>query len=249
MVAEWPLTAVEFDVLWRDRLRLGEPPYPLEVPSPGTSHEERALIVAAATADLAGRGVLHDGEPPPELADAMTMLATGDELIDGHLVFAEHVRLAATRAGDRAAMALQSGDRVTVRLFDGARLGSTLVELLPQVPPAHGQSVSLSYRALTDALTGLGAGASLWEFEQQLKAAGVRGQDVRWIAGMVGGTGASGAQLGVTRRAGRVGLVSWFATADGGVLMQRHGDSDWITVAPGDPARVVARLEDLTAAR
>jgi len=245
MVAEWPLSAVEFDVLWRDLLRLGEPPYPLEVPSPGTTDEERAGIVAVVTADLGGRGLLVDGAPLPELVDAMTMLARGDVLVDGHLVFDEHVRMAATRVGDHAAMVLQLGERISVRLFDGARLGSAIIGLLPEIQSAHGQSVSLSHQALTDALAGLGRGASLWEFEQELKAAGVRGQDVRWIAGMVGGADAGGAQLGVTERGRRVGLVSWFATADGGVLMQRQGDSDWITVAPGDPARVVARLEQL----
>ena len=49
MASEWRLSAVEFDVLWRE-LRLGQPPYPLDIPSPGTTirhdDEERAEIVA-----------------------------------------------------------------------------------------------------------------------------------------------------------------------------------------------------------
>jgi hypothetical protein len=240
---EWPLSAVEFDVLWREA-GFGEPPYPIELASPGTTHAERASIVATALAGLAGRGIDRE-----DVTDTLAMLVHGEVLVDGRVQLDEHVRLLATRIGDHAAVVTQRGEDLLVRRLDGARLGAALTQVLPQVPPAHGQSVSLSYRALTAALSGLGDGGSLWDFEQALKLAGVRGPDVRWFAGMVGGGGGAGAQFGVTARGHRLGLVAWYATADGGVLMQRHPDSDWVTVAPGDASRLVARLEELATAR
>lgn len=251
MSAEWPLSAVEFDVLWREQ-GLAEPPYPLELESPGTSYEERARLVAEVMAGLAEpeRGIAQDGAPVPVVATALATLAGADVLVDGRLVFDGLTHLVATRVGDLGVMVLQRGDQLWLRSFDGARLGSVLVDLLPSVRPATGQSVRLSYRALTGALTDLAGGGSLWDFEQALKADGVRGQDVRWLAGVLGGgADGRGAQLGVSVRGRRTGLLSWHDSPLGGVFAQRHGDTDWITVAPGDPAKAVARLEELVATR
>src|SRR5215212_5780958 len=103
MTGEWRLQDVEFDVLWRG-LGFGAPPYPLELPSPGTTHEERDRIEATVATGLADSGLAgEDGTPLPELAGALTLLATSEVLIDAHLVLTEHVRVAATRAGERAA--------------------------------------------------------------------------------------------------------------------------------------------------
>ncbi|HEY0638412.1 MAG TPA: ESX secretion-associated protein EspG [Pseudonocardiaceae bacterium] len=253
MAVEWQLTAVEFDVVWRE-LGLGDPVYPIDVPSPGPTHQDRARLVGAVLEDLAERGVLDGGELPPALVRTLTSLAGAEVLIDGRVQLRDHLRVAATRAGDEAAMVMQLGDEVRVRAFDGARLSAALAELLPPVPPAPGHSMSLSYRALTEALAELGRGGGLWEFEHSLRTSGVRGPDARRLAGLVGGEQASGAQFGVTLRGRggvhRAGTVSWFATPEGGgVLVQRQGDSDWVSVVPGDAARLVVRLEELAAGR
>jgi len=242
VTGQWRLSAVDFDVLWREAGH-GEPPYPLEIPSPGRTHQERAEIVAAVRADLAARGT-------GGLAEAVALLAGGDVLIDGHLVLDDYVRLVATRVADRAAMALQHQDRLIVRAMAGPRLDAALVELLPATPAAHGQSVSLPYQALTGALAGLVEQGSAWEFERALKQAGIRGQDVRWIVGMLGAGRGNGAQFGVTvRRDGgreqRLGILSWYATATGGVLIHRPPGGQWVTIAPGDPARLVSWLAEM----
>jgi EspG family len=254
MVGEWRLSAVEFDVLWRE-LRFGEPPYPLDILSPGTTHEERAEIVAAVTAALAARGLTgDDGAPVRELSDAIHLLATSEVTIDGRLVLDEHIGLAAARVADRAVIVLQRRDRLIVRAMTGPRLAAALTELLPRTPPAHGQSVRLTYEALTGALTRLGENGSTWEFDQALKSAGVRGQDIKWIAGLANAKNSNGAQFGVTiRRSGgseqRRGPLSWYATENGGVVIHRQEGSNWVTIAPGDPARLVARLEHMARPR
>lgn len=250
---EWPLSALEFDVVWRE-LGFGDPPYPIDVPSPGTSHTERAQIVDDVAARLRERGVMRADGLDPLLVRSLTMVATGEFVIDGRIESEQNLRLAAARAADHAALVVQLGDRIGVSAFPGPRLTSVLTELLPPVAPAHGQSVSLSHSLFTDALRGYGETGSAWDFERALKDGGVRGSDVRWIAGVVHGSGATSAQLGVTRRAQgrtdrRLGFVSWLATADGGVVLQRHGDSDWMTLAPCDPARLVARLDELAEQR
>jgi hypothetical protein len=264
MTGEWRLSAVEFDVTWRE-LGFGAPPYPLEVPSPGTTDAERAEIVATARGRLADRGLASpDGTPPAGLVDALTLLASSDVLLDGHLVLAEHIRLVAARYGDRAVVALQLGERLIVRALEGPRLSTALAELLPAAQAAPGQSVTLPYQALADALAGLGDGGGAWEFEQALRAAGVRGQDVRWIAGLATAGGrSSGAQFGISLRRRstgtepnrtmdggdlRAGVVSWYATQEGGVVIHRQQGSDWVTIGPGNAARLVGRLDELTAA-
>jgi EspG family len=253
MVSEWRLSAVEFDVLWRE-LRLGEPPYPFDIPSPGTTYEERAEIVATVTAALAARGLTGgDGAPVRELSDAMHLLASSEVTIDGRLMLDERIGLAAARVADRAVIILQRRERLVVRAMAGPRLVAALTELLPPTPPARGQSLRLTYEALTGALTRLGESGSIWEFGQALKDAGIpgiRGQDIRWLAALMNAKNSNGAQFGVTMRRSdggkqRRGLLSWYATEDGGVVIQRQQGGDWVTITPGNPAHVVARLSDM----
>jgi len=254
MAGEWRLSAVEFDVLWRE-LGFGEPPYPLELPSPGETDDERARIVSETLDDLAARRLVDR-----ELADreagllaALVLLGTSQVVIDAHLVLADHVRLVAARTGDRAALVLQLRERLIVRAIPGPRLDEALTELLPAVPAAHGQSVTVPHAVLTAALSQLGEGGGAWDFEQALRDAGVRGQDVRWIAGLIWAERGDGAQFGATARwpgggEQRLGYLSWFATGDGGVVIHRQGDGQWVTLAPGDPSRLVARLLDMARA-
>src|SRR5215204_3989394 len=96
---EWRLSAVELDVLWREFGR-GLPPYPLELPSPGTTFEERAEIVTGVWAQLAGRGVVAPGPDrrlPPDIDEALSVLENGRVVIDGILDFGEQVGLLAAR--------------------------------------------------------------------------------------------------------------------------------------------------------
>lgn len=245
---EWLMSTEEFDVLWRE-LDLGEPAYPLELPSPGTTFEERAEIVQETWAELAARGIVNanNRQPPPELAEAITLLATGELTIDGLIKIGDGGRVLAARTGTMAAMAVQHGaDELTLSTFDGAVLSAMVGDLLPPQPAAPGQSVRLPRQALSGALERLAAGdAGLWEFEQTLRDAGLNGRDVRWVAAMTQGDQGYGAQFGVNLGKQRLGVLSWYATEHGAVILSQQ--DDWLTIAPGDPARLVGRIDDLVA--
>lgn len=253
--AEWRMSAVEFDVLWREFGR-GLPPYPLDLPSPGATYGERAQIVAEIWAQLARRGVVDAGPRrrlPAEIDDALSVLAKGRIIIDGIIDRGEQVCLLAGKDSVRAALVLQRDDDIRLlATMDAALLPGRLVELLPSFPPAHGQPVSLPYQLLTDVLGKLARGdIDSIEFERLLRVAGARGPDVRWIAGLAQGDQSHAVQFGVNIEGSRTGVLSWYATAQGGVLVtrQKKPDGDWVTITPSDPARVVSRLDELAASR
>lgn len=253
--AEWRMSAVEFDVLWREFGR-GLPPYPLDLPSPGTTYGERAQIVAEIWAQLARRGVVDAGPRrrlPAGIDDALSVLAKGRITIDGIIDHGEQVCLLAAKDGVRAALVLQRDDDIQLlATMDAALLSGRLIELLPSSPPAHGQPVSLPYQLLTDVLGKLARGdIDSVEFERLLRLAGVSGPDVRWIAGLAQGDQGHAVQFGVNIEGNRTGVLSWYATEQGGVLVtrQKEPDGDWVTITPSDPVRVVSRLDDLAASR
>jgi ESX secretion-associated protein EspG len=253
--AEWRMSAVEFDVLWREFGR-GLPPYPLDLPSPGTTYGERAQVVAEIWAQLARRGLV-DGGPrrrlPADIDDALSVLAKGRIVIDGIIDLGDQVCLLAAKDGARAALVLQREDDIQLlATMDAALLSGRLVELLPSAPPAHGQPVSLPYQLLTDVLGKLASGdIDSTEFERLLRVAGVSGRDVRWIAGLAQGDQSHAVQFGINIEGNRVGVLSWYATEQGGVLVtrQKAPDGDWVTITPSDPVRVVSRLDELAGSR
>lgn len=253
---EWRLSAVEFDVLWRE-MELGEPPYPLELPSPGATYDERDEIVDTVWGELAQRGIVAaDDDPPPDLADALTLLATGEVTIDAQLALDVKLQALAAHSGPRGAVVAQRDDQVLLQTMDGARVTSALVEMLPAVPAAHGQSVSLPEAPYTAALTRLANGdGGIWEFERALRDAGVSGRDVRWIAALAQAERTHGAQFGVNLRLGgryeRAGFLSWYASPEGAVLIHRRPGSggDWVTIAPIDAVRLAGLIDELAAGR
>lgn len=252
---EWRLSAVELDVLWREFGR-GLPPYPLELPSPGATYGERAEVVAQIWAQLAGRGVVEHGPQrrlPPNIDDALEVLHNGRVVIDGILDFGEQVGLLAARHGVRAAMVLQRGEEIRLlATMDAALLSGRLVELLPKIPAAHGQSVRLPYRLLTGVLDKLATGGiDSLEFERLLRGAGVSPRDVRWITSLAQGDQSHAVQFGVNVEGQRIGVLSWYATEQGGVLVtrQKAAEGDWVTITPSDPVRVVGRLDELAGTR
>lgn len=255
---EWRLSAVEFDVLWREFGR-GMPPYPLELPSPGTTYEERAVIVDEVWAELARRGIVEANSGgahrrlPPHIDDTLTVLDSGEIIIDGLVDVGEQVGLLAARQGAKGALVMQRGDDLLLLgTMDGAMLSGALIELLPDVPAARGQSISLPYDVLSEVLKKLAHGdVDGVEFEQTLRDVGVSARDVRWIAGLAQGDQNHAVQFGVNVHGNRVGVLSWYATEQGGVLVTRRKEptGDWVTISPSDPTRLVGRLDELVASQ
>lgn len=236
-VADWVLSTVDIGAL-ADSLALPSLPYPLDVPSPGVTYEERRHHVEAVLADLAGQRF-------DALRDALVLLAFGEFVVDGRLAAGRRLDLVGAVRGDRAALAVQAGDTVRVSLVHGGALVGLIVDLLPPVRQLAGNSTTVPQDALRNALTEITRSGDFLEFERILTDAGVRGRDVRSLAELVRADGAA-AQFGVARRDPATDtsrdrrVWTWYASESGGVLLGLGSDASpaWTTFVPANPARV-----------
>ncbi|QFZ17635.1 ESX secretion-associated protein EspG [Saccharothrix syringae] len=213
------LSLPEFEVLWED-LRTGPIPYPFDIPTHGATLPERARLKADVHADLERRGLAHRQRPEPELEDALRLLANPGTSITvlglpdrGGLLRA----LVAAR-GRRVVVAVQQDDGVRLDLLREVSPAQAAVGVLPPRPPGPGRAVTVPASALQ---------------EQHRTSAhdDVRALQ-RMLAGPVTGTGHLTA-----RPSGQA--VTWIDTPRG-----RYASvgTDWLTVAPADPAALVRRL-------
>jgi hypothetical protein len=220
-------------------------PYPLDVPSPGESVDERARHVEMVLADLARRGLVQGAGLAVDLADALDLLVSGEIVIDGRLALGRPLDLVGVVHNDRAVLAVQAGDTVQVSLVHDRDLVQSIVALLPAARRLTGNSMTIPYEAFTRALTTFVDTGDSFEFEQILAQAGVRGQDVQMLAGLAQ-AGSVAAQFGVARRTPTTDVYrerqvwTWYAAEAGGVLLS-HDSNDsptWTTLTPADPARL-----------
>lgn len=244
---------MDMDVLV-ETLRLPSLPYPLEVPSPGVTFEDRRRHVEAVLADLAGRGLVRGSDLTSDLGVALDLVASGELVIDGRLAVGQPLDLVGALRGDRAALAVQAGDTVRVSLVHDRDLVRLIVDLLPPLPPLRRlarNSTSIPHEALTNALTAIAESGDFLEFERILTQADVRDQDVQLLAGLVR-AGSAAAQFGVALRTATTDayrerrVCAWYATEAGGVLMSHDSTESpaWTTFIPADPARVGQHLRD-----
>ena len=106
------LTPVALDFLW-ESLDAGELPYPLDVPSHGSTVDSRRAMRHRVFEDLRAQQLLGtDGRMSPELEDWLGLLAQGTQSID-----AVHENTAAVAVGDgsRALLAVQTPQGLTLR--------------------------------------------------------------------------------------------------------------------------------------
>jgi hypothetical protein len=243
-VPSWTLSTVDIDVLVELSV-LPAPPYPLDVPSPGVTFDERRRHVAAVRADLADRGLVHGTEPVGDLGEALTLLATGELVVDGRFSTDRPFDLVGVVRGEQAALAMQTGDTVQLsHVHDHALIGM-IVDLLPPARKLAGNSTCIPHEAFTRALTAIARSGDFVEFERILGQAGVRDPDVRLLTELVRADGAA-AQFGVATRTPATDVYrerrvwTWYATDAGGVLLglDSRDSSAWTTLVPADPARV-----------
>jgi EspG family len=244
------LSALEFDVLW-EHLRLGPMPLVVKVPSPGKTYEERDELEQRAWSDLEARGLGRPVEVHPEIQHLLGLLARPDREVDGRAYVDGNVRLIAVAAGEDAAVAVLSGDRLTMRRASAAALASAAVSVLPARQAGPGQSVTL--RSADFEAAANGAGGTQQGFHGALLERGVREDDASALTRMINdvlGTGNFGAaardRLGRRQRADRV--VSFFDTEDGRYLQIRRPAQDgtlWTTISPADSRRLVQHVDQL----
>jgi hypothetical protein len=241
---------VDIDVLV-ELSGLPTPPYPLEVPSPGVTFDERRRHVEEVRADLAVRGFVQGADLSGDLGEALNLLVTGELVIDGRFSIERPLDLVGVVRGGQAALAVQTGDTIQLSLVRDHALIGMIVDLLPPARKLPGNSTNIPHEAFTRALAVITQSGDFLEFEQVLGQAGVRDSDVRLLAELVRAEGAA-AQFGVAFRPPTTDVYqerrvwTWYATNAGGVLLcLDSADSPvWTTLVPADPARVGQYLRE-----
>lgn len=249
-VPSWKLSAEDLDVLV-EVMGLPPLPYPLDLPSPGVTFDERRRHVEAVVADLTTRGLVQGGEPVGGLARALDLLARGEVVVDGRVGFTEPLDLVGALDRDRAALATRSGARMRLDLVSDRELVPLIVGLLPPVGRLAGNAMTIPHEAFTRALVTFTETGDLFEVEDALAKAGVRDQDVRLLSGLVRADGVA-AQFGVGVRTPGTDVHrerrvwTWHACDLGGALLTPDSAEHptWISLVPAEPARLGEHLDE-----
>ncbi len=244
------LSTLEFDVLWESE-RLPPKHVALEVPSPGTTHSERAELVAGAFGSLQRRGLAENGRAVPELADQLSLIAHARVTIDSWVWTDREIRALAVQSGERAALAVVDGAEVWLIPARPTALAESAVSIAGEAPAGPGRSVSLPTELLVSA--DAKSGGAPQNMITLLHQGGVPLYDAQTLVTMFTGMGPRG-QLGVERagrdqcrqRADRV--VAFHDTTSGRYLYLARKSNDgrmWSTVTPADNARIAACVWEL----
>jgi hypothetical protein len=247
----WALSTTDIDVLV-EMLQLPPVPYPLDVPSPGVTIDERQRHVAAVRADLTERGLIQGLSPAGDLADALDLLVSGEIVIDGRLAVDQPLDLVGVVRGDHAALAVQTGDKIRISLVRDHDVVPLIVDLLPAMRPLTGNSTTIPYKALTHALTAFMDTGDSVQFKQILTEAGVRSQDVQSLSDLLQVRSVA-AQFGVAFRMPATDTYrnrrvwTWYATELAGGALMGHDSNDsptWTNLIPANPERVGQYLKN-----
>ncbi|TDQ05242.1 ESX secretion-associated protein EspG [Labedaea rhizosphaerae] len=235
-MTEFALSATEFDVVWRG-LGYGLPPLILDVPSPGATYTERAVIEREVWDALGGRGLADGpGQPRPAVAALFAVIAERKKAIELRVGALRTVLAVGPR---RAVLAQLDGDRMWFATVPETGLAATIVEVLPAAPAGAGRSVTVDARALAAAE----AASTPIARQKALQDSGVARGDARALAEMTDGATEVG-QFAVEvdgRRGDRV--VAFYRGTTGRYQLIRHGDH--ITVTPASAAQLSAAVDRL----
>ncbi|MQA63786.1 MAG: ESX secretion-associated protein EspG [Actinophytocola sp.] len=244
------LSTLELDVLWEAE-RLGPRHVALSVPSPGTTHSERAELVEKAWQSLASRGLARQRRASGDLLDLLGLLANPERSVDAW-VFSDHriTGLAASN-GNHAILGVIDGDECWLIPARASSIAESAVSIAGELPAGVGQSVSVPHQLLVDATAQ--AGNDAHALVTALQDRGVELFDAQELAGMLLGTTTKG-QFGVERENGQGGHVRTphvvaFHDTDAGrylVQLERSGDDeDWCTITPADNTVLTMRIWEL----
>ncbi|MFT7841383.1 ESX secretion-associated protein EspG [Saccharothrix sp. BKS2] len=247
---EFLLTPRELDALWH-HLRLGRLPYPLDVPVPGSTEEERE--------HLRGQALAGYGEPAPRLVELLRLLAEHEVAVDAVAHVDRAVRAVAVAGGELGAMAVIDSGSIGVLGIRPTALARSIVDVLPGGSAGPGSALSLRLEALHEAVAlqdeqdddedDPWGGGELDEREA-LQKAGLSREDATAVSELAASRVAGG-QFGVSVAGGyrrtRAGtLITWFDTHQGRYLMV-HEDG-WLSLAPTDNDRIATRIASVLAA-
>jgi len=221
------LTPLTLDFLW-ESLDAGEPPYPIEVRSHGTTMDERGELRQQVSGELRG---LDD-----RVQDWLALLARAERSIDS--VYQESpeppASAIAVAAGSRALLATQTAEGLWLRPIDTAALASAVVDLLPPAPRGTEPSISVAAEDLPHGRTHADRQVLARFAAQRNRRAGQLAVNARKPMG------------GRTRSP----VLSWFDTETGRYLTYAKRGADgreWLTIAPADAPTLRHRLTELMA--
>lgn len=252
-IAELALAA--FDVLWDD-LRLGEIPFPLEVPSHGETLDERARIKAAVHNELTRRRLVHGGRPTPELEDALRLLAAPDMSVSLVVMQDQSGAMPANAVvvarGRQAVLAVQRERTIGLTEVRDTAVIASLIDLLPPNRPGPGRSITLPAPAAA------GRHSQGERLTRPMTAQGPGQAEMRHLAAVMERPIDRAGMLAITLRdahgkARRLPGLTWLDNDQGRYLLslkRGHDGNDWTTLSPVDNPRLASRLgEILTSAR
>jgi len=237
---EWLISPIALDFLW-EALAAGEPPYPIEVQSHGSTVDSRRMLRQRVREDMVAKGLLTPaGRIEPQLEDWLLAVANADLSIDS--VFlpeldAEPVLALAAAGRGSAVLAIQQKNGLLLRPIPRDGLVSAIVGMLPPARRGTETSISLPANELA-AVGGRGGGAGRASDQETRKA----------LAKLTGMPNKRGGQIGVNSRTEmrgrrRSAVLSWFDNDGGRYLTQSR--SDWVTIAPADAATLRHRIGEM----
>lgn len=243
------ISTLEFDVLW-EHLELDAMPLVLKVPSPGRTDAERAAIVRDVWDSLSRRGLGGPVDVDPTLERLLHLLRRADREIDGRLWVGGPVRVLAAATGEDAVLAVLRGDALTLRWADATGLPRHALSALPQAPAGPGRSITLP---TADFEAAAREATKQEELAAALRARGVRDDDAKQLAEMIGdiesrGQFGSAARDRWGRRVRAPRVISFFDTAAGRYLQVRRDsptEEPWTTISPADHRRMLQHLTEL----
>ncbi|MGB3437680.1 MAG: ESX secretion-associated protein EspG [Actinophytocola sp.] len=238
-MTRFDLSAAELDVIWR-AAGFGALPLVIDVPSPGATHAERALLEHRVWTDLVARGLADDhGRAHWRLMNRLETIAECGRSLQLRVFGADAASaILATRGRHNVLGVL--GERFSLTAVPDTGRTATLVSLLPENPAGKGHSVSVDTAVFTS------AAADPATAHATLRRHGVGTDDARTLLSMTTGA-VRVAQLVVEHRGSKVVRsrpVSVIDTAAGRyrVIRTVTAAGDHLTVTPTTTAALADAL-------
>ncbi|MEU3770852.1 ESX secretion-associated protein EspG [Amycolatopsis keratiniphila] len=244
------LSALEFEMLWEAE-RLPRRHVALDVPSPGTTHTERAALIEEAWESLRARGLARGHQASGELVDMLNLFAHPRLAIDVWVWTDREIKGQAVSVGNQALLGVIDAGQVWLIPARESSLAEAAVSVAGDLGPGVGQSISIPHDVLVQAdAAARGDAKALVTALEDLDVPLWQAQEV---AGMLLGQEARG-QFGA-ERAGRDGrprradsVVAFYDTDAGRYLFQvaRNRDGrDWATITPADNQLLATRIREV----
>ena len=238
-MTRFDLSATELDVIWR-AAGFGELPLIIDVPSPGATHAERAVLEHRVWTELVARGLADDhGRAHWRLTDRLATIAERGRSLQLRTIGADATSAVLATRGRHNVLGVL-GDRFHLTAVPGTGRAATLLSLLPETPAGQGYSVSVDTAAFTS------AAADPATAYDKLRRHGLGTDDARTLLAMT--TGAVRITQLVAERRGdevvRSRPVSVLDTATGRyrVIRTVADGGDHLTVTPVTTAALVEAL-------